>query len=329
MRNAIVIFFFFFGAIFANAQKVVSSCTAPDSIISKYIDDADRLALRKFYRHNLSYKDSIIIPQTHADSALHALVAVYNATTLAARDTVVTQFHIHTFPNWVMNSIIVEADSNLSWMLQLKLGNLLTGNASVDSLITKYRLKLDHYYHYSNVFSYDIVVFKSDSNYNIFPMTKLFETIPGVYFSDLNGVIGDGNNITDSIYTDHIELIYSVGWDDCPSGCIARRFWKFNVYFDCSVDFVGSYGNVLPKTGITYINDRGFSIYPNPFNETIFIDGVTGPFVFSITNLIGQELITGQSANNRIDKLDKLTMGVYILTIKTDNKTAVFKMCKK
>lgn len=104
------------GTLTTYGQIVPSSCSAPDSILSKYNDDADRLALRKIYRNNLTYKDSINIPQEHSDTVLNALIAVYNATTLPARDTVVNMFDIHSFPEIIMNGIEVAADSNLSWM---------------------------------------------------------------------------------------------------------------------------------------------------------------------------------------------------------------------
>ncbi len=34
--------------------------------------------------------------------------------------------------------------------------------------------------------------------------------------------------INDSIYSTHVELTYSYGWGDCPSGCMWRRYWKFS-----------------------------------------------------------------------------------------------------
>ncbi|HSI90186.1 MAG TPA: hypothetical protein VK927_03670, partial [Adhaeribacter sp.] len=63
MRNAFLLFFFLFWSQAVMGQTVLSSCTAPDSIISKYQDDADRLAVRKIYRNSLAFMDSVDIPK--------------------------------------------------------------------------------------------------------------------------------------------------------------------------------------------------------------------------------------------------------------------------
>ena len=94
MKTATLLFLFIAYQISSNCQIVPSVCTAPDSIVTKYKEDADRLTLRKIYRNNLSFKDSIDIPKVHSDTVLNALIAVYNATTLSERDTVTIMFDI-------------------------------------------------------------------------------------------------------------------------------------------------------------------------------------------------------------------------------------------
>lgn len=311
-------------------QIVPSSCIAPDSIVANYQDDADRLALRKIYFYNLTFKDSIKIPKVHSDTIMDALISVYNATTFPARDTVVNMYNIHSFPDRVMNYIQVAADSNLSWMQQLQNGITPTGNLTVDSLMSTYYLNIDNYNTYSGIFYWHIAVLKSDSNYNIPPMTLLFNPITGVFISEPVNTCCDGNNITSSIYSSYVELIYSVGWSDCSAGCIERRFWKFKVYYDCSVEYVGSYGSLLPLiTGVNDIYKNSFFISPNPFNDIINISGTNKLYDYSITNIFGQELIKGKSINNKIENLSKLSSGIYIITVKTENQIATFKIVKE
>ena len=79
-----LVLLFLTGSLLAFSQAVPSSCTAPASIVSKYRKDANRLALRKIYLKNLPYQDSVLIPKTHADTVLNALVAVHNAGSLPA-----------------------------------------------------------------------------------------------------------------------------------------------------------------------------------------------------------------------------------------------------
>jgi hypothetical protein len=159
-------------------------------------------------------------------------------------------------------------------------------------------------------------------------MTKIFKGISGVYYSDPYSIGGDGNNITDSIYPDHIEIIYSIGWGDCPAGCTERRFWKFKVYWNCSVEFVSSYGNRLPITGVNEIDNSIIKIYPNPFDDYINIDNKNSIFNYTITDLLGQEIKSG-SSSTKIEDLKNLQNGIYILQINCDNKVWTRKILKR
>ena len=128
------------------------NCIAPDSIIAKYQDDADRLALRKIYRLNSPYVDSVEIPQIVSDTFLNALIAVYNATHIPERDTVVSILDIHTWYIPPMRQVGVAADSSLFWMQQLSEGIIPTGYQALDSIIVKYDLSIDSYEEWAHWF---------------------------------------------------------------------------------------------------------------------------------------------------------------------------------
>ena len=132
MKNTLLIIFILLGLFDLNGQTIQSSCVTQDSVLEQYREDADRLALRKIYRQNLTYRDSIVIPAIHSDTVLNALIAVYNAISLPARDTVVSMFNLHSFNNPMTNYIEVDADSNSLWMQQLKIGNIPTGSIYID-----------------------------------------------------------------------------------------------------------------------------------------------------------------------------------------------------
>lgn len=229
-----------------------------------------------------------------------------------------------------MNKISVVADSSINWMQQLKNGIIPTGNQSIDTLMSTYYLSIDNYKTYSGLFNWHEVIFKSDSNYNILPMTLLFDTITGVNYSERPNTIGDGNNITSEILNNYVELIYSYGWEDCLSGCVFKRYWKFNVDFNCNVEYVGSYGSSLLITNKhNFFQDTSISFFPNPFKERIMITGTSEPYTYKITNLIGQELIKGKSTDNRIENLGNLISGTYILSVQTTNQSVTFKIIKE
>jgi len=101
-----------FAGNFASAQTVQSSCNGPDSL---YRDDAQRLALRyTFHTHSSDTANAAINPAL-TQRFRDALMAVYNAAGLPARDTVVAGLHIHTFPNPTMNGIDIQIDTSYAW----------------------------------------------------------------------------------------------------------------------------------------------------------------------------------------------------------------------
>lgn len=279
MRKFILLSIFFIYPNYFNSQIVNSSCSAPGNIMALYIDDADRLALKRIYQQNLTYTNSITIPQTIADTVLKALIAVYNATALPARNAVVSNYSIHTFPYPIMKALNVVADSTLPWMNQLKLGNIPIGNSQIDNLLSNYNLTIQNYNNYYGIMLNHVVTFKSLSNYNMVPLTNLFNNIPSVAFSETVNVIGDGNTISASIYPNFVQLIYSIGWGDCLAGCIYRHYWEFLVYYDCSVEFVGEFGSSIPVAQTPSISVLG----SNCTNSTLTVS-ISGANSYSLNN---------------------------------------------
>lgn len=323
------------GAAPAAGQTVPSNCAAPDSVLAKYRDDAYRLAVRKIYRRHLPARDSIGIARPHADTVLRALLAVYNATALPARDSVVRQsggYGIHSFPNPELHILYVAADSGLSWMRQLRRNQAPTGTPAIDRLLARYHLRPGRYYDFSAAFGYDLAGLETDSSYNLYPLTNLFAALPGVRYAYPEGYAGDGDNLTDSIYADHVELTYSIGRGDCPAGCTYRKYWKFNVYFDCSVQFVRSYDSSSPPaTGLPPAPAAAdVAVYPIPFEKTLLVSGLTAPFSYVITNVLGQAVAAGTAASGQtIGALDRLPPGGYTLTISADHRILHRKVWKQ
>lgn len=307
-----------------HGQRVPSSCTAPDSIRAFYIEDSEKLAYRKIMRQELDCKDSIIIPKVHLDTVMNALLAVYNATSLPARDSVISIFRIQSFGP-PLNSILISADTNLVWMKNLRSDVFPTGNSFIDSLISVYKFKVD-----SKDYWHRFFVLESEINYNLNPIIDNLKKIEGVSSVSSNGYGGDGNEITDSVYTDFVELIYSYGWGDCQSGCAYRRFWKFRVYYDCSVEFVESFGTPLDITSVHYVPSDVVSVFPNPFINTIIVKGISHEFHYTISNILGQKVQSGKSMDLiNIDKSIQLSDKIYFLTIVYNKQLINFKLIKE
>ena len=93
------------------------------------------------------------------------------------------------------------------------------------------------------------------------------------------------------------------------------------------MEYVGSYGNDLPL-GMNENLQTLIKVSPNPFTQTIKVNGIQTPYSFMIYSLLGQMLMAGNSNSAEID-LSKLLPGIYYLSIdyKTTRITQI--ICKK
>ena len=238
-------------------------CVASDSVLAMYRDDADRIALAKTFQNGTTWTDSVAIDTVPAQTAMAALVAVYNSTS-PQRDTVVDLLDIHIYPHIPLRSVILSADTSLDWVHQLVAGNIPTGNATIDSLMQQYDVVDVNPWNWI-VDATQEFTFTTGTNWNLLPLTTLFAQIPGVNYCEVNGTFGDGDRITDSVFADHVLITYSYGWGDCPAGCGGFYHWVFSVQPDCSVDFIGGYGqSPFIPSNVSETTTTSTVAWPNP-----------------------------------------------------------------
>ena len=227
-------------------QSSVDDSHVPDELRVLYREDAARLALRELQARPGGYGD-IAINAELIDTYYAALVQVFNADGLGARDTVVDVYGIHTFGQPETHRLLLQASADQEWVQRLVNGELPTGNARVDRLLEDYGLSLDWKYPLSTS-NEMLIVLRSAATLNIAALAHLFEGIAGIRYSEPDGMGGDGNDIRAS-RADPILLDYSVGYGDCPAGCIGRRFYHFAVHEDGTVDYLGASGSPPPQPG--------------------------------------------------------------------------------
>lgn len=244
------------------SQIVPSNCVAPDSIIDKYKEDATLLTLRRIYFNNDSHKDSVIIPENYIDTVLNAMIAVYNATSIPERDTVIDVFDVSPIHDLGLHMFTLSADSGLVWMNQLEVGNLNTGFTELDNIITNYNFTQYGYYDWP--WWYHSSTFVTNDTYNIKTIIEPLNLSPQVYYADPDFELFDGPDMLHIVHANRVELRYMHRWGDCMSGCMNQRTWVFNVYFDCSVEFVESYNGPAPDASLSNINWASLTVGPNP-----------------------------------------------------------------
>lgn len=215
----------------------------PDSTKLLYWEDAGLLALRDVQADSAAKYSLIEIPDELVQLYYAGLIHIYHAEKIPERDSVVSLYKIHMYSTISLHSLLVDVDSSKEWTRAWRNGRRLTGNAQVDELMERYSLELDGYYSWPDL---QLAVLRSQKPLNILALGRSFGKVSGVIYAEPNGVMGDGNNITASIQPEFLRCVFSVGYGDCPAGCIARRFWEFQVGYDGKVTFVRSYGSPPP-----------------------------------------------------------------------------------
>lgn len=336
--NKVLLFLLFISIHFAaGAQTFPSGCTAPDSVKAAYKADAQRLALRRVFKFRAPEMDSTNIPATWTDTALNALVVLYNATTMPARDTVVSMLNIHSFAEggldspfaFSMNRLTIYAPDTLAWMDDYKNGIIPTSDASINQFQTLYNLHLDTYIDLT--FGLDGLEFTSDSNYNLHAVAANFmQAYPNSVAADM-GAPGDGPDIfVDTVTDTYTQLTFKYGWEDCPVGCVFNRYWTFRCNFDCTVTYMGSTGDTLPwqPNSIAERELDGPVVYPNPFTDRIIVRNVSNGGTYEIFSAGGAIVQRGKLEDGRPIELNA-PAGVYFLRLADREQSRVLKLLKE
>jgi hypothetical protein len=112
-------------------------------------------------------------------------------------------------------------------------------------------------------------------------------------------------------------------------------------YFNSDLYIGGSFQTNLGNQSINYLGrivssvgiDKPFTtislnIFPNPFNSTLNLKGIENGVVFSILNIDGRILQSGTVMNEKVNDLDFLPKGTYLLKLETTNGIVVNKIFK-
>lgn len=323
---------FIFGCFLSQAQLIPSSCTAPDSVLQLYRRDAQGLALDRIIRFNSSFSDSVLVPDEWTDSILRAMVAVYNVTSLPARDSVVKFYKVHSYHSQMaLKGHNIAIDKTVPWLADVKAGIFPTRNDSVNKMMVRYGL---YKYSFSEPAGdpYAYVYFRSDSSCNVQGLDSEWNKIypMEVYAS----VYGEGSEIiVDTICSSYVQLSYRYSCGDCPSGCTVNRYWQFKVYNDCSVEYLGSKGSKVEGmdcivVAVQPVEKPIVSVYPNPFSDELIIKGLEREATYVITNIVGQECLSGILNVRAEINTAALKAGVYFIKLHEGNNVQTIKLVK-
>ena len=108
------------------------------------------------------------------------------------------------------------------------------------------------------------------------------------------------------------------------------------------VDFEGTYtycviaeyldGDAAPQCIIVEAewgigeNEANFSIYPNPVNSTLYVNGGDAEYTYAMFNGMGQMVVSGNGRGTEEISVDGLLKGVYFLRLTSGTQVRVEKI---
>jgi hypothetical protein len=216
-----------------------------DDFISDYYDDAKQLYFNEIINNtdHPNYNNPEL-DKTEINKILEIIQAVYHSASLE-RDTVFDIHKIHNnCYNLKYNSVSLMVNTELPAIQNLSRGIIPTGDNKLDSVLAAYAFdSVSAYYTYPD-FPWLTVFTKNE--YNMIPVEKELSMLESVQIAEFNKYCtGDGNRIQLIRGKDSDTVIFSIGRGDCPSGCIYRRYWEFNVSGGVAA-FIRSYDNRDP-----------------------------------------------------------------------------------
>lgn len=214
------------------------NCFVSDELTNMYQDDVYRLLFREIYYDSLHPdRHSPEFNEQKVEGLLQAFQAVYNLSSIY-RDTVVEHYQIHTFPDLGLYSISLKVDPQAEEIINLIEGNP-TNDPVLDEIINTYaftEIKTSLFYP-----DFNWITIISEKPWNLIPIWEELETLDYIEIAAMGGgAAGDGNNILLQRTGSGIIYDFSIGWGDCPSGCISRRHWIFEVNNNCSAKFLNA-----------------------------------------------------------------------------------------
>ena len=218
-----------------------------EPVWNSYLEDAARLTVRIMHDIGGAAASEVEIPEELWATIHDALLYIQTADELAARDSVIDIYKIHTFPIPELHTAVITADSSTAFMQAWKYEIQSSGNIYIDSLLTLYNLTAGNYSVISPKSSMATATVHSTRPLNIPALCDLFEQVDDIYSAQPEEIFGDGPDMDARARENSWNLDFSLGWDNCESECTQHYTWSFRVSYDGYVELVSSSGPLIPS----------------------------------------------------------------------------------
>jgi hypothetical protein len=307
-------------------------CNIDEWVAENYYFDAQILALREVYANNShQFRDEVYIPSSIIERYLSLITSIY-LNESDNSDSIFNEYSIHVFQDAPHSEITMIVDTTSSWLKTFIQDSTFSGNAVFDTILKKYDFKLS-YYTKGALNGY--LGIKSSKFLNLLPIKDSLLIIDDISQAELlEHQIGDGNDIRVQYYPDTAVISFSIGWGDCPAGCIYTHSWNYTVNY-CAPTFIGWKGDTIVKsyvpsdtTVIGLKKNSEFTLYPNPVDNILIIESRNSEVVEIRIFSISGKLIIDQILNSKRLDLSSLDSGLYLIEIIAANRSDIHKIIK-
>lgn len=229
----------------------LAGCGAFDVVVPPADDSAIPVERRARYHDDAAQIVARSLPDGHgpelpaeALASLYArLVLVDNAREVRGRDSVVELYAIHAATPPV-RAVMVAVERSAPWIDAWLEGRSLTGEVAIDALVDRYGLAVERCYPFGETV---LCSLRTGRPLFIPAVAKEMAAAAGVRYAEPNAPIGTSTEIRALREADAVVLEYTLGWGDCPAGCVKAHSWRYRVYDDGRVEFVSSTGPPPPS----------------------------------------------------------------------------------
>jgi hypothetical protein len=287
-------------------------CTISDSLYNELDAQATQIMLNELVADNIASTSPIEFDSTKRAEYLASLFAVHQLENSLERDTVIDRLKVQPFPLVSTKKINIYADPNLPWMINLRAGNQ-SGNSALDSMLARYEMEITRYD--DLIINSHRVELTNTQHLNTPALAEAFKVaVPEHNFVEPEETFGDGDNIEIvPIQPNGWRVRYSVGSGDCPSGCIFRRNYDFDVEPVCTEFEVLQTGGTATRQAAAI----PIKAYPVPFTDEIKLPETFINYTYQIFDAAGRSIkISGREQSGAIVGLQGLAPGWYLLSIR-------------
>ncbi len=211
-----------------------------DSTKTLYYNDAAYIEFNQLIQDTTKRCNQIKLEEQNIISYYNDLINIYNHCYSISNSFFENISSIHTFYAQTLYYLTVSVDTSKVWVEEWLNGNMDTGIAGIDSLIANYVTEILFIFESQGGYTFRL---KTNVPINYFALKDKLEKTAEFRYIEPEIMVGESNHIS---FTDGNQKIYqyTIGWGDCPSGCIYHYHWKIKVT-DQVITLLEEYGDPL------------------------------------------------------------------------------------